>query len=91
MVHSHLGSVKVQFNSRTNKKTRAGVAVGIGVGSLNDKSLCFQKFAVFNTDMGFPVLHKVGIFVQLIMRINWKWLAVESTLMPLYICHDAIN
>ena len=25
----------------------------------------------------FPVLHKVGIFVQLLMRINWKWLLVN--------------
>ena len=47
VVHSHLESVKVQFNSRTNKKARAGVAVGTGVGSLNDKSLWSQKLCCF--------------------------------------------
>ena len=27
--------------------------------------------------LSFPVLHKVGIFLQLLMEINWKWLPVE--------------
>ena len=36
----------------------------------------------------FPVLH-FGIFVQIVMRINWKWIPVESISMQIYICHNA--
>ena len=42
----------------------------------------------------FPVTHKVGnvdICVQLLMRINWKWLQMESISIKIYIYHDALN
>ena len=30
------------------------------------------------------VVHKVDIFVQILMKINWKWLRVESIKAVLY-------
>ena len=38
----------------------------------------------------FPLIHK-GIFVLLLMKIYLKWLLVESTLMHIYIFHNALN
>ena len=42
----------------------------------------------------FPVIHKVGnvgIFVQCLMRINWKCCLMKLILLQMYICHDALN
>ena len=44
-----------------------------------------------NSCWSFPVIQKignVGIFVQLLMKINFKWQPVEKILMQIYICHD---
>ena len=39
----------------------------------------------------FPIIHKVGIFVQLLIKINRNCLVVESVLLQIYICHDVLN
>ena len=42
----------------------------------------------------FPAMHKlgkVGIFVQILMEINWKGLKTESVSMPIYICYGTLN
>ena len=48
---------------------------------------------VINDESSFPVIYKIDISVQLLMRINRsrKWLPVENILMQLHICHDALN
>ena len=48
----------------------------------------------FLTFSSFPLIHKVGnvgIFVQLLMWINWQWLQMKSILMQMSIFHDASN
>ena len=50
--------------------------------------------AMWPENSRFPVIHKVGnvgIFVQLVMRTNLKRLSVESILIQIYICHNALN
>ena len=51
-------------------------------------------FKWLSVQSSFLVIHKVDnicSFVQLLMRINWKWLLVESILMQIYICYVPLN
>ena len=60
------------------------------------QNLC--QFSIYIHQSGiqssFPVIHKVGnvgIFVQLLMRINCKCLPMKSILLQMFIYHDTLN
>ena len=46
----------------------------------------------FQLQQSFPAIHKVGnVFVQLLIKIDWKHFRIESVSTQIYICHSALD
>ena len=51
----------------------------------------YSNVGILSRKPRFPAIYKVdniGIFVQIIMKINWKWLLMISIILQIYICYD---